>query len=100
VNLVYSDGLTTVSIFEQRGRLASTPKGSQWDATLGAHVRRGASGVATWQSGDVVYTVVTDGTAAVLTDAVASLPHERGATPTTLGRIKAGWARILADVKG
>jgi negative regulator of sigma E activity/anti-sigma factor RsiW len=100
VNLVYSDGLTTVSVFEQRGRLASAPKGSQWDATLGAHVRRGASGVASWQSGDVVYTVVTDGTAAVLTDAVASLPHARTATPTTLGRIKAGWARILADVKG
>jgi negative regulator of sigma E activity len=100
VNLVYSDGLTTVSVFEQRGRLAGAPKDSQWDATLGAHVRRGASGVATWQSGDVVYTVVTDGAAAVLADSVASLPHEDDATPTTLGRIRAGWARILADVKG
>jgi hypothetical protein len=100
VNLVYSDGLTTVSVFEQRGRLSSVPKNSQWDASLGAHVRRGASGVATWQSGDVVYTVVTDGSAAVLTDSVASLPHDDDATPTTLGRIRAGWARILADLKG
>jgi hypothetical protein len=31
---------------------------------------------------------------------VASLPHGAEQTPTTLGRIKAGWSRILADVKG
>ncbi len=100
VLLVYSDGLTAVSVFQQRGRLTDVPKGSQWDATLGAYVRRGASGVATWQSGEVVFTVVTDGAAGVLADAVTSLPHDGAGTPTTLGRIKAGWARILADVKG
>jgi len=100
IQLVYSDGLTTVSVFEQRGRLAAAPQGSEWDATLGAHIRRGASGVATWQSSDVVFTVVTDGNSGVLADAVASLPHDRAEVPTTLGRIKAGWARILADVKG
>jgi negative regulator of sigma E activity len=100
VQLVYSDGLATVSVFQQRGRLSAAPRGSQWDGTLKAHVRRGASGVATWQSGDVVLTVVTDGNSAVLADAVASLPHAEVDAATTLGRIKAGWARILADVKG
>jgi hypothetical protein len=100
VHLVYSDGLATVSVVEQRGRLAAAPQGSAWDATLGAYLRRGASAVATWQSGDVVFTVVTDGNSGVLSDAVASLPHSRAETPTTLGRIKAGWSRILADVKG
>jgi negative regulator of sigma E activity len=100
IQLVYSDGLTTVSVFEQRGRLAAAPQGSEWDATLGAHIRRGASGVVTWESSDVVFTVVTDGNSGVLADAVASLPHDRAEVPTTLGRIKAGWARILADVKG
>ena len=100
VHLVFSDGLTTVSVFQQRGQLTAVPIGSQWDATLGAHVRRGASGVATWQSGEVVFTVVTDGVAGVLADAVAALPHDGAGSPTTLGRIKAGWARILADVKG
>jgi negative regulator of sigma E activity/anti-sigma factor RsiW len=100
VQLVYSDGLAAASVFEQRGRLTAAPQGSQWDATLGAHVRRGASGVATWQSGDVVFTVVTDGNSSVLADAVAALPHDGAEAPTTLGRIKAGWARILADVKG
>jgi hypothetical protein len=99
LNLVYSDGLATVSVFEQRGRLSAVPQGSQWDATLAAHIRSGAFGVATWQSGGVVFTVVTDGNSEVLAEAVASLPHEGAAAPTTLGRIKAGWARILADVK-
>ena len=100
VHMVYSDGLATVSVVEQSGRLAAAPQGSAWDATLGAYVRRGASTVATWQSGDVVFTLVTDGNSGVLADAVASLPHSGAETPTTLGRIKAGWSRILADVKG
>jgi hypothetical protein len=100
VQLVYSDGLTTVSVFERRGRLTTVPPGSQWDATVRAHIRSGASGVATWQSGDIVFTVVTDGSAGVLGDTVAALPHDGAAMPTTLGRIKTGWARILSDVKG
>jgi negative regulator of sigma E activity len=100
VQLVYSDGLTTVSVFEQRGRLTTVPPASQWDATVGAHIRSGASSVATWQSGDIVFTVVTDGSAGVLGDTVAALPHDGPKMPTTLGRIKAGWARILSDVKG
>lgn len=100
LHLIYSDGLATVSLFEQRGQLTTVPRDSQWDASLAAHVRRGASDVATWQSGDLVFTVVTDGTKRTLADAVGSLPHDEGAMPTTLGRIKAGWARILSDVKG
>jgi hypothetical protein len=100
VHLVYSDGLSTVSVFQQRGQLTAAPEGSQWDAALGAHVRRGASGVATWQSGEMVLTVVTDGSAGLLAEAVESLPHADAMTQTTLDRIKAGWARILADVKG
>jgi hypothetical protein len=100
LHLIYSDGLATVSVFEQRGQLTTAPQGSQWDASMAAHVRRGASDVATWQSGDLVFTVVTDGTEGALADAVGSLPHDKGAMPTTLGRIKAGWARILSDVKG
>jgi negative regulator of sigma E activity len=100
VQLVYSDGLTTISVFERRGRLTVVPQGSQWDAALEAHVRRGASGVASWQSGATVFAVVTDGPAGLLDAAVAALPHSGAETPTTLGRIKAGWARILSDVKG
>jgi hypothetical protein len=100
VHLVYSDGLSTVSVFQQWGQLTAAPEGSHWDAALGAHVRRGASGVATWQSGEMVLTVVTDGSAGLLAEAVESLPHTGAMTQTTLDRVKAGWARILVDVKG
>jgi hypothetical protein len=47
----------------------------------------------------MVFTVVTDGSASLLGEAVESLPHDGTTTRTTLDRIKAGWARILADVK-
>jgi negative regulator of sigma E activity/anti-sigma factor RsiW len=100
VHLVYSDGLNTASVFQQRGQLSGAPEGSQWDAGLGAYVRRGASSVATWQAAEMVLTVVTDGNPVLLEEAVESLPHERIIPQTTLDRIEAGWARILADVKG
>jgi hypothetical protein len=43
---------------------------------------------------------VTDGSEDLLTAAVRSLPHEASRTPTTLDRVKAGWAKIAAGVKG
>ena len=36
VHLVYSDGLNTVSVFQQRGQLTAAPEGSQWDAGAGS----------------------------------------------------------------
>jgi anti-sigma factor RsiW len=98
LHLIYSDGLSTVSVFEQQGQLTSPPNGSQWDANLGAYLRQGTSGMATWQSGTVVYTVVTDGPAELLPEAVRDLPHAPPASRTTMERIRAGWVEILARV--
>lgn len=100
VHLVYSDGVATVSVFEQRGALTAPPQGSRWDAALGAYRVDGTSRLASWQSGDTVFTVVTDGSSELLASAVGSLPHEPVPEPTTMGRIQAGWARLLADMKG
>jgi len=100
LHLVYSDGLTTVGVYEQRGRLDGTPNGLRWDAGLRAYAHHGASGIVTWPAGDVVFTVVTDGPAEVLAAAVASLPHDQTAQPTTMDRVKEGWVKILADVRG
>lgn len=100
LHMVYSDGLATVSVFEQRGQLADAPSGSSWDPALGAYVQDGASSLASWQSGDLVFTVVTDGSTDLLAAAVASLPHEPLPERTTMTTIRAGWERILADVKG
>jgi len=100
VHLVYSDGLATLGVFEQRGRLGSPPAGSRWDDELEAHVVDGVSTVASWESGGRVFTVVTDGPRPLLAAAVASLPHETSAPPTTMRRIRAGWAELLTDMEG
>jgi hypothetical protein len=63
-------------------------------------VHHGASGTATWQAGDVVFTVVTDGPADVLKAAVAALPHADHGQPTTMDLVLEGWVKILADVRG
>jgi negative regulator of sigma E activity len=100
VHLVYSDGLATVSVFEQRGQLSATPRGSTWDTGLRAYTQEGASSVASWQSGGTVFTVVTDGSTGLLAQAVGSLPHEPRPERTTMERIREGWAKLLADMKG
>ncbi|SDR98933.1 hypothetical protein SAMN04488543_0876 [Friedmanniella luteola] len=100
VHLVYSDGVSTVSVHEQRGALATGPDGSSWDTTLGAWTRTGPASLASWQSGDRVFTVATDGPSTLLAAAVASLPHEPSQERTTMGRIREGWGTLLADMKG
>jgi len=100
LHLVYSDGVDTVSVFEQRGRLDEVPGGSQWDSASGAYLRHGASSLATWQSKDRVFSVITDGSPELLARVVAALPHQLADRPSTMERIKTGWAKILADVRG
>ncbi len=100
LHLTYSDGLLTVTVYEQRGRLGVDPAIFGWDAGLGAFLRRGSSNLATWQSGDRVFTVLTDGSPEQLAQAVAQLPHQVPRERTTIERIQAGWAKILAEVKG
>ena len=100
VHLVYSDGVSTLSVFEQRGRLSAAPDGSSWDTTLGAWTRTGASSVASWQSGERVFTVVTDGPSSLLAAAVTSLPHDPAPQRTTMERIRDGWGKLRADMKG
>jgi hypothetical protein len=100
LHLVYTDGLATLSVLEQRGRLATAPGGASWDTGLRAYTREGPSRLATWQSGDTVFTVATDGSSALLARAVSSLPHDPVPERTTMGRIREGWAKLLADMKG
>jgi Putative zinc-finger len=98
LHLVYSDGINTVSVFEQQGRMAAAPTGWDWDPNLGAYLQHSASSLASWQSGSLVITVVTDGPARLLASAVASLPHRKPVQPTTMERVRAGWANIMAHV--
>lgn len=100
LHMTYSDGLTTVAVFETRGRLAAPPSGSVWDETARAYVRTGAATVASWQSGDKVFTAVTDGDRGALAEVVDQLPHESTPEPTTMGRVQAGLTRIVNDLIG
>jgi len=95
LHMVYTDGLSTVSVFERRGRLADTPAASTWDPTLGAYRTDAMVNTATWQSGGAVFSVATDGPTGLRDTVVAALPHDQSDDRTTIGRIQAGWSRIL-----
>ncbi len=98
VHMVYTDGLSTVSVFERRGALAGPPTGSQWDPTLAAYRTDAMLNTATWQSGGVVFTVATDGPTAARDAVVAALPHRAPSTRSTMARIRAGWGRLLTGL--
>ncbi len=89
MHLTYSDGLSSLSVFEQRGTL--DPAAVQGYAVTGAgsgrmHVRRGLPTQAVWQSGPTVVTVVSDVPTGQLAAVVAAMPST--AAPTTA---PAGW---------
>jgi negative regulator of sigma E activity len=100
IHLGYTDGVSSVSVFEQRGSLGHTPAGTHWDTGLRAYVRGGAAKVASWQSGADVFTVVTDGSPELLAATVGALPHDPAPPRTTIERVRAGWSRILDSVSG
>ena len=97
LHLVYSDGLSVVSVFEQRGGLDGVPAGSSWDDGMGAYVRLSSASTASWESGETVLTVVSNGSPHLLAEAVRSLPHEESPRRTTMDRVLAGWNRILGS---
>jgi sigma-E factor negative regulatory protein RseB len=98
VHLSYSDGIATVSVFEQRGRLDE-------DGMAGHH-RQAADGQSVWVRGEVprrvvwsadgtVYTVVADAPERTVDAVVAALPHSAvGDGP--LGRLGRGLDRVAS----
>ena len=100
LHLVYSDGVRTMSVFQQRGRLPESLPGWRYDPALSAHIRRGPANYATWQSDQVVFTVVTDAAPEVLSAVVRDLPHRSAPTGSTMERVRTGWTRILDAVMG
>ncbi|QDP97825.1 hypothetical protein FOE78_19640 [Microlunatus elymi] len=98
VHMVYTDGLSTVSVFERRGLLADSSAESRWDPTLGAYRNDALLNTASWQSGGAVFTVATDGSTALRDRVVAALPHDDPDGASTMARVRAGWARILDSV--
>ena len=99
VHLSYSDGLATVSVFEQRGRLDDTGLEEFRRVRLGSgmvHVRDGVPQQLVWMSRDTVFTVVTDAPDETVAAVVAALPP---AEPTDVGlmaRLGRGLSRAAA----
>jgi sigma-E factor negative regulatory protein RseB len=99
LHLTYSDGLSTLSVFEQPGRL-NTDKLHGWQRE-----RRGGTQVWTWPGAPLsvtwsahgrVFSVVTDD-ADRLDDVVGQLPHGPK-HPSVLSRMRAGAGRMLSWV--
>ncbi len=81
LDLGYSDGLSVVSVFEQRGQLAATLAGWR-KTTVAGHVifvaepdQRSLS----WSSLGMVYTLVVDAPAQTVDAVIGALPHDRSA---------------------
>ena len=82
LHLAYSDGLSTVSLFAQRGRLGTAPVAGFTAETVGDRpvwVRHESPERVVWSGGGRVWTLVSDAPPASVRDAVASLPGDAAA---------------------
>ena len=104
LHLSYSDGISTVSVFEQRGRLAGgtgTALPAGWHSETVPDGRRivAADGVpvrAAWQAHDLVVAIIADVPPGTATSVIEALPY--GAAPgngtSVMGRVGRGLGRI------
>jgi len=96
LDLGYSDGLSVVSLFEQRGDLAAKLTGWQ-KITVAGHVIYAAEPdhrSLTWSSRGMVYTVMADAPAQTVADVVRALPHDT--PPGFWKRMSRGFARMAS----
>lgn len=97
MHVEYTDGLSTVSLFEEHGTLDTSQLWAFQARQVGddlVYVRDGLPTVAVWQSGEKVFTVVTDAPDQLLGSFVAHLPHSVAAEPGIADRIGSGLSRI------
>jgi sigma-E factor negative regulatory protein RseB len=104
LHLSYSDGISTVSVFEQRGRLAGAAGGqlpSGWRSLSMPDGRRvvqadGAPVRAAWQAHDLVLAVIADVPPGSATAVIEALPYGAAPAshPTVVGRLGRGLGRI------
>lgn len=96
LDLGYSDGLSVVSLFEQRGDLAAKLTGWQ-KITVAGHVIYTAGPdqrSLTWSSRGMVYTVMADAPARTVATVIGALPHDR--PPSFWKRMSRGFARLAS----
>jgi sigma-E factor negative regulatory protein RseB len=97
LHLTYSDGLTRMSVFEQRGSLdADSVRGFARLRAGGqvVHVREGMTTYAMWEDDGLVFTAVTDAPLDTLARVVASRPPRISIEPGFWGRVVTGLTRL------
>ena len=98
LDLGYSDGLSVVSLFEQRGNLAAKLAGWQ-KITVAGHVIYAAEPdqrSLTWASRGMVYTVIADAPAQTVDNVIGVLPHDK--PPGFWKRMSRGFGRLASWV--
>ncbi len=98
LDLGYSDGLSVVSVFEQRGNLAAKLAGWQ-KITVAGHVIYAVEPdqrSLTWASRGMVYTVMADAPAQTVDTVIGVLPHDK--PPGFWKRMSRGFARLASWV--
>jgi sigma-E factor negative regulatory protein RseB len=96
LDLGYSDGLSVVSIFEQRGDLAAKLAGWQKTTVDGQviYVAEPDQRSLTWTSHGIVYTVMADAPAQTVDAVVGALPHDT--PPGFWKRMSRGFVRLAS----
>ena len=97
LHLSYSDGLSTVSLFEQPGRVDQTTMVGYTplvDEHGVQYVRDGLPQQVVWSADGVVYAVVADAPDPLVNEVVAGLPHEAPESDGVTSRIGRGLARV------
>jgi sigma-E factor negative regulatory protein RseB len=98
LDLGYSDGLSVVSVFEQRGRLADKLAGWQKVKVDGQviYVAQPDQRSLTWSSHDMVYTVMADAPTRTVDAVIGALPHD--SPPGFFKRMSHGFVRLASWV--
>ncbi len=96
VDLDYSDGLSVVSVFVQRGHLPATLGGWSQVALAGHRVYANDPGDLSlaWSASGYVYTLIAAAPPDTVGQVVAALPHD--SAPGLLGRLARGLHRLLS----
>ena len=98
LHLSYSDGLSTLSLFAQRGRLGSKPVAGFAKQRIGraaVWVRSSPSPQrVVWGGSGRVFTVLTDAPPDAVRAVVQALPHDRAPKTGVLARLARGIARL------
>jgi putative zinc finger protein len=96
----YTDGLSRLSVFEERGSLDASSLAGFRSVTYGGHlvyVKPGLPMLAVWESDGTVFTAVTDAPQQMVGNLISRLPHVNEApAPGVTSRIGHGLSRLAS----